>query len=292
DLHHLTGLPALFDTLLVYENYPLDDDTDTHHDLALTSVDIHDSTHYPLTLGILPTPTHITIELSYQPHRITHHTITTLTTLLDTALHTLATAPHTRIAELPLLTDHEREHLARWSTGASEPAAGTTLDTLIRNRTTHTPNAIAVTDDSRQQWTYTTLDSRANALAHILFERGVQVGDRVAVMLPRSVDLVTALLAVIRVGAAYVPIDPDYPSERIGHILDDSTPSLLITTTEIRTNTRATNELHLDNPDIAARLDTGHTTAPTLDRPLTPADTAYVIFTSGTTGRPKGVMIS
>ncbi|OZE90739.1 hypothetical protein CH301_29430, partial [Rhodococcus sp. 15-1189-1-1a] len=105
DLHHLTGLPALFDTLLVYENYPLDDNTTTvDDDLTVTSVDIHDSTHYPLTLGILPTPTHITIELSYQPHRITHHTITTLTTLLDTALHTLATAPHTRIAAIPLLT--------------------------------------------------------------------------------------------------------------------------------------------------------------------------------------------
>ncbi|OZD70060.1 hypothetical protein CH263_06605, partial [Rhodococcus sp. 06-1059B-a] len=193
DLHHLTGLPALFDTLLVYENYPLDDNTDTHHDLALTSVDIHDSTHYPLTLGILPTPTHITIELSYQPHRITHHTITTLTTLLDTALHTLATAPHTRIAALPLLTHTERKHISELSSGPVVVVADSTLDELIRRQTNSSADALAVVDDSGQQWTYTDLDFHANALAHILIERGVQLGDRVAVMLPRNVDLVTTL---------------------------------------------------------------------------------------------------
>ncbi|AYJ48472.1 hypothetical protein D8W71_09170 [Rhodococcus sp. P1Y] len=186
--------------------------------------------HLPSITFVCPsTPLihHITIQTPSTNHHRIHHP---LTTLLDTALRTLATAPHTRIAALPLLTDDERDHLAHWSTGPTQPPADTTLDTLIRTQTLHTPNAVAVTDDTQTQWSYTTIDTRANALAHILIEHGVQVGDRVAVILPRSVDLVTALLAVIRAGAAYVPIDPDYPTERITHILEDSTPTLLITT--------------------------------------------------------------
>ncbi len=158
--------------------------------------------------------------------------------------------------------------------------ADSTVDAVIQQRASVSADALAVIDDTGTHWSYADFDARVNALAHVLIERGVQVGDRVAVILPRSIELVTALHAVIRAGAAYVPIDPEYPDERIGHILDDASPTVVL------------DGDFLDTPAVSARLTRGKRVAPVLARALTPADIAYVIFTSGTTGRPKGVMIS
>ncbi|NNN37006.1 AMP-binding protein, partial [Streptomyces sp. S3(2020)] len=107
--------------------------------------------------------------------------------------------------------------------------ASVTVDALVRHRVAVDPDAVAVGTDDGTELTYSQFDVRVNALAHQLVEEGVRVGDRVAVALPRSADLVVALAGVIRAGAAYVPIDPDYPAERIKHILDDAAPVLVIT---------------------------------------------------------------
>ncbi|OZD08272.1 hypothetical protein CH284_19680, partial [Rhodococcus sp. 06-156-3] len=187
----------------------------------------------------------------------------------------LAAAPGTRIASVRVIDAD-----LTLSAGPVVSVADSTVDALTRRQSSVSADALAVIDDSGTEFSYTDFDARVNALAHVLIERGVQVGDRVAVQLPRSIELVTALHAVIRAGAAYVPIDPDYPDERIGHILDDASPTVVIT------------EEFLDNPVVAARLARGERAAPVLARTLTPADIAYVLFTSGTTGRPKGVMIS
>ncbi|OZE92035.1 hypothetical protein CH299_29250, partial [Rhodococcus sp. 14-2686-1-2] len=239
-----------------------------------------DAAKTDLDLDLADTPNGMVGYLTYATELFTPTTIDRFITTFQRVLETIAYAPDTRLAEIPVLTDHTRKHIDTWSTGPTQASPNTTLDTLIRTQTTRTPNATAAVDDDGQQWTYTAIDAHANAVAHLLVERGVHVGDRVAVMLHRSVDLVTTLIAVIRAGAAYVPIDPDYPSERITHILDDASPTVVIT------------EDFLTDPAVSARLTHGETAAPALDRPLTPADTAYVIFTSGTTGRPKGVMIS
>jgi amino acid adenylation domain-containing protein/non-ribosomal peptide synthase protein (TIGR01720 family) len=139
-----------------------------------------------------------------------------------------------------------------------------------------TPDATALVDDDLSL-TYADLNARANRVAHRLIADGVGPGRYVAVSLPRSADLVVAVLAVLKAGAAYVPVEPDQPADRVAFVLDDSRPALV-----------------LDDPDLVRGHDGHSADNPSDDdrtRPLTHHDPAYVIYTSGSTGRPKGVVV-
>ncbi|WP_311983579.1 amino acid adenylation domain-containing protein [Parafrankia sp. CH37] len=185
------------------------------------------------------------------------------------------------------------------SVGAGVVVPAVTVDGLIRDQVGRSPGAVAVVDDTDGGvWTYARFDARVNSLARLLVERGVTVGDRVAVVLPRSVDLVTAVVAVLRAGAAYVPVDPGYPAERVTAILQDSGARVVITDSAtaaaqagVFTATGVTTVV-VDEDAVRGRLEQGAADGPVLPRPVVPGDTAYVIFTSGTTGRPKGVALS
>ncbi|MGH3828546.1 MAG: non-ribosomal peptide synthetase, partial [Pseudonocardiaceae bacterium] len=145
--------------------------------------------------------------------------------------------------------------------------------------------------------TYSQLNKCANRLAHALIARGVCPEQIVALALPRSLELVVCILAVLKAGAAYLPVDPDYPLARISFLLHDAQPGLLLTNTQTAgglPDTDLTACLVLDDPDTAELLAGCADTDPTdADRttPLTPAHPAYVIYTSGSTGQPKGVVV-
>ncbi|MEU3474820.1 amino acid adenylation domain-containing protein, partial [Rhodococcus sp. NPDC006774] len=222
-----------------------------------------------------------------------------LTDVLDDFLGFLtrfAASPNEAVSTVGLLSAEKFDRVDALSTGpkVARDDATATLDIRIRQQISATPDATAVVDDVGVDLTYRQFDARVNAMAAELSSYGVTSGDTVAVMLPRSVDLVLALHAVIRIGAAYVPIDVDYPSERIGHILDDAAPILVIA--DLGGSSRHSTVLPeavmtVDDPLVCARLDATH--APVVvAHPPSASDTAYVIFTSGTTGRPKGVMVS
>ncbi|WP_461092305.1 AMP-binding protein, partial [Streptomyces incanus] len=141
---------------------------------------------------------------------------------------------------------------------------------------------------------YAELNERANRLAHHLIGRGVGPERIVALLLPRSVDIVVARLAVMKAGGAYVPVDPDYPADRIAYMLDDADPALVLTTgheADRLPDATAAGRVVLDRLDLTAEPVTDPVDA---DRPakLTVAHPAYVIYTSGSTGRPKGVVVS
>ena len=185
---------------------------------------------------------------------------------------------------------------AAWSAGAVVAIPDTTVDGLLRAQVAQTPDAVAVVADEGSELTYARWDARVNALAGVLVERGVVTGDRVGVLLPRSVDLVVALAAIIRAGAAYVPVDPGHPTERVGYALADAGVSALVsdrsTAAAHRPAFAADHTVLLDDPAVATALDEGAARPPVLSRPIVPGDAVCVIYTSGTTGNPKGAAIS
>ncbi|MFF7849598.1 amino acid adenylation domain-containing protein [Streptomyces sp. NPDC007910] len=212
--------------------------------------------------------------------------------LADRLVHLLGAV--TEDPGLPLhaydaLGDADHARLARWGTGPRADLPAETFPALFVHRVRRTPDAPAVRD-ARTTLTYRELDARADALARRLAARGIGPEDRVAVALPRDTGLVVALLGVLRAGAAYLPLDTDYPAARLAHMLDDAAPRLLLTTPELHRSLPPTTVAHL----YPARPEDGGPDAdPSVPLPVPdPAHPAYVIYTSGSTGRPKGVVVT
>ncbi|WP_240138467.1 non-ribosomal peptide synthetase [Streptomyces sp. MUM 178J] len=203
--------------------------------------------------------------------------------------------PATPVGRLGLLGDDELAALAHPGPAAL-PADGPTLPELFERQVQATPHAPAVEFEG-EVLDYTELDRRANRLARLLIAWGIGPDDRVALLLPRSAEFVVAVLAVVKAGAAYVPVDPAYPATRIDHILGDAAPACVLAASATDSAARAAGRdvLLLDGQDVLDELSGLADTAPTdadRTRALTAAHTAYVIYTSGSTGRPKGVMVT
>ncbi|WP_431964951.1 amino acid adenylation domain-containing protein [Actinacidiphila sp. bgisy160] len=210
---------------------------------------------------------------------------------LLTLLHAAATEPGTEVGRLPLLTEAERHTaLHTWNDSAAEIPPARSLQEVFERCVARRPDAPALTSGSRTVG-YDWLNRRANRVAHLLRERGVRPGERVAICLDRGIDLFAAMWGVLKAGGAYVPLDPAYPRERLRYMLDDSRPAALVTRLGLAGVPDApagTAVLALDRD--AVLLDAASDTDPV---PVgTPDDPAYVIYTSGSTGRPKGVVVT
>ncbi|MEU7574881.1 amino acid adenylation domain-containing protein [Micromonospora sp. NPDC049240] len=170
-----------------------------------------------------------------------------------------------------------------------------TLPQMFEAQVIRTPGAEAVAA-GHDRLTYGRLDERANRLARLLVERGAAPGRIVALALPRSVDLVVAVIAVLKTGAAYLPLDPDYPPDRLTFFVSDARPACVVTTGASGVGLPATaTVIELDHPETVARLAELPADTLSVDETggsLTPEHTAYVIYTSGSTGRPKGVAVA
>lgn len=203
--------------------------------------------------------------------------------------------PDQPISRIDLLTTEERTRLLA-DDNTTQPLRPLSLPTLFEDQVARTPGAVAVMCGN-VTLSYAELNIKANQLAHALIARGVGPERIVALALARSPELLVTILAVLKAGAAYLPLDPDYPAARIAFMLGDAEPELLLiserTTTSVPAGT-ATPRLVIDNPDTMAVVSEHPHTNPTdSDRttPLTSRHPAYVIYTSGSTGAPKGVVV-
>ncbi|MEV5838966.1 amino acid adenylation domain-containing protein [Nocardia sp. NPDC052112] len=197
-----------------------------------------------------------------------------------------------RVGEIELLTGAERARmLADWNDTAHPIDATATLVSLLDATVAAAPDAVAVVaDQPGHKLSYGELDARVNRLARYLIERGVRPEDRVALGIRRSVDLIVAMYAVAKSGAAYVPIDPDQPTERVEHILRAARPVCLLSSVPDGFHTDAVDSVTIDELDLSHYSD-APLTAHERRGALLPGNTAYVIYTSGSTGQPKGVAV-
>ncbi|NUT40407.1 MAG: AMP-binding protein, partial [Thermoactinospora sp.] len=245
----------LFQVMLVYQDTPGPAGVEVVHT---------GTAKFDLTLNVGPAGTGF---LEYSRDLFDRATARALVRRLTRVLEQAVADPSAPLSGLDLLDAAERRTLVEEWNGDLVSEPGDTLPGLFEAQARRTPGARAV-----GSWTYAELNARANRLAHKLIAHGARPGAIVALSLPRSPDLVAALLAVLKSGAAYLPLDPSYPAGRVDHMIADAGPVCLV------------DESWLTGLDDWLDHDP--------ERDLRPGDAAYVIYTSGSTGRPKGVLVT
>ncbi|HZF40192.1 MAG TPA: amino acid adenylation domain-containing protein [Blastocatellia bacterium] len=295
DLSH----SPLFQVLFVLQNAPGGELT--LPGLSLTPFEAQTGlTHFDLTLSIaeedgVEEDGRLIASWEYSTDLFDESTIRRMAGHFETLLMRAVADPAERIHDLPLLSETERRQMLRdWNSMAADyPRA--TIHQLIEEQVRRTPAAVAL-QAGAEQVTYAELNRRANQLARLLIGKGIGPEDVAALAMPRSPEMVIALLGILKAGAAYLPIDPDYPPERIAFVFEDAEPACVLTTNVLRTRLPGTVEaLCFGGPEMEAALDlvpSHNLIDEERNSPLRPHQAAYVIYTSGSTGKPKGVVVT
>jgi amino acid adenylation domain-containing protein len=250
-----------------------------------------ESAKFDLVLNVHEQPEGFVVQWMYDTDLFDPPTIARFSSGLATLLGGWLGEPERRLAELPLLTDGEIRQLLAWDAGETGTSGRACLHRLFEAQAERTPAATAVSC-VHESLAYCELDSRANRLARHLMVCGVRPGDIVGLCLDRTLDLVAAVLAVLKAGAAYLPLDPASPPDRLAFALEDSGAALAVSAGEAAQalSGSGVRQVLLDADRLAisgysdARLEG-------LDVSADPEQPAYVIYTSGSTGRPKGVVV-
>lgn len=285
----VAGPGAVFDTLVVYENFPrtgLDQAEATGLTLRPVRKGV-DSSHYPFTLVTGPGE-RMPVILNYERGLFDHAVAESVLGAFVRVLEQLVAEPDVLVGRLTLLGEAERALVVDDWNATAGPVPGESVVEMFGRRVAAAPDAVAITDAGGTDLTYAEIGQASNRLANYLVGQGVRRGDRVGVAMDRSAELLITFLAIWKAGAAYVPVDVEYPAERIAFILADSEIATVLCTQATRGVLPAT-AIVLDAPETRAAVEGCAATEPEI--PLSANDLAYVMYTSGSTGVPKGVAI-
>jgi len=303
DVQRAVGIGELFDTLLVFENYPVDRDAleraQRDGGVRVSAVDGTDATNYPLVL-VAGLQDRLHLGLEYRRSVFDDHTARLLGERLVHILGRLVADRTGTVAQLDVLTGAERARLLgerAWTAPAPSTGATTVAD-LLDTQIARRPDTPAIVSGD-VTLTFAELGARSARLARLLIASGVGPDTVVGLSLPRSEQMLVAMIAVIRAGGTYVPMDPSYPSDRLAHMASDSRPGVLVTVSSVldglSTIAGDVERVVLDDAATLARL-AALPAAPVTDAdrsaPLRPDNAVYVIYTSGSTGLPKGVAVT
>jgi natural product biosynthesis luciferase-like monooxygenase protein len=276
---------SLFDTIIVFNSQTDDARLKSfgqewqRRDFAL-----HDQTNFPFNVMAYDGP-QLTFKLSYDTNCFAPAAVERIADLLRAILVAIADQPEVKLGDLPRLPSQDVGSIFRIWNNTERPLPGPhCVHEAFEAQVDRTPDKVALVDGSRSL-TYRELDRRANHVAQALIANGAKPDQMVGIYVERSAEMMIGLLGVLKAGAAYVPMDPSYPGERIALMLEDSRADVVVTTANLASalppHTRA---LCVEAGREAGEADRPHVT-------VSGENLAYVIFTSGSTGRPKGVML-
>ncbi|RON48837.1 non-ribosomal peptide synthase/polyketide synthase [Pseudomonas frederiksbergensis] len=282
------GGEALFDNILVFENYPIAQalQQGAEQGVVFGEVTSLEQTHYALSVAVTLGET-LALHYSFERAHFAADVIERISTQLLQLLEQFAESAERNLGEIALASPQELA--LQLANNQPQPYP---VDVAVHRRiaqwAAQGPERTAVIF-AGQRFSYGDIDRRANQLAHALIARGVGPETRVGVALPRSEGVIVALLAVLKAGGTYVPLDTSYPRERLAYLIQDSGLALLLT------DSRVSAQLPLDEATQVLELDRLDLSGQPLDAPqvqLDPQNLAYVIYTSGSTGNPKGVSVA
>ncbi|WP_138505870.1 condensation domain-containing protein, partial [Nostoc sp. PA-18-2419] len=285
DIQKWSEIPAnlsLFDTIVVFENYPLDERlAQPDLNVKIKNIQVFEKTNYPITLSIIPSR-ELLFKIAYQQSdRFGVFSINQMLGHLQTLLEGMVVNPYQRLEQLSLLTSAEQQLLENWNNTQTEYSQEKTIHELFEAQVERTPDAVAVVFED-EQLTYGELNARANQLAHYLRTLGVKSEVLVGICVERSLWMVIGLLAILKAGGAYVPLDPTYPQQRLSFIREDAQISVLLTQQHLKQNLP-------QHQGFVVCLDSEWQTIAKLSQqnPISECTTenlAYIIYTSGSTG--------
>ncbi|MGA9381329.1 MAG: amino acid adenylation domain-containing protein, partial [Phormidium sp.] len=281
---------SLFESILLFENYPVDSTLDEEQkSFSLTNFRAIERTNYPLTVVVAPGE-QLLLKVSYDENRFDDRLISRMLGHFVTLLEGIVTNPKQPISQLNMLSESEQHQLLiEWNNTQTDYPANKCVHQLFEEQCLRTPEAVAVVWGS-QQLTYQQLNYRANQLAHYLRSLGVEKNVLVGICVERSLEMIVGLLGILKAGGAYLPLDPEYPKERLSMMLKDSCLGVLLSQKKLQEKL----------PEHQAKLvclDTDWSAISQLSQEnitseVQPENFAYVIYTSGSTGTPKGVLVS
>ncbi|KAF9394391.1 hypothetical protein CPC16_011446, partial [Podila verticillata] len=288
DIERVTGLGQLFDTLVVFENYPVDHSArQVAGKLRIMGISGSVATHYPLSLTAVP-GAQLSFQLGYRPDLFDRKTVERLTQCLIRLCEAMAQDPDQPVGRIEWLDATERQQLlVDWNTTA-RPIPETTLSALFEAQVTQAPDAIALVFED-QSFSYAELNAQANRLAHCLIRQGIVPETPVAILMPRTPERIVATLAVIKAGGAYVPLNDTDPDSRLQAVLSETRARLLLTDCTLQTRGKMHNVriIVVDADSLLAR-------EPSHNPPTAcaPEQLACLTYASGSSGQPKGIGIT
>ena len=287
---------TMFESIFIFANYPAQEGEALDSGLTVHRADTEERTNYPLTVDARIEDERLELMIYYEHQRFDAESIERLFGQLETLLGGMAANAETPIGQLAWLAEDERrELLETWNPAAlaASTASGETLHQRFARQAERTPDAPALSFEG-MTLSYAELDGRSRRLAAELRRRGVGPEVLVGLAVERSLDMVVAILAVLRAGGAYLPLDPEQPEARLRFILDDAAPALLLTQERLAERWSELGCEVVTIESLAAASDAADEPAfaPEPATTMDPRHPAYVIYTSGSTGKPKGTPVS
>ncbi|MBD2245045.1 non-ribosomal peptide synthetase [Nostoc sp. FACHB-888] len=279
---------SLFDSILVFENYPVDTSKRQINNLEISNVAADERTNYPLTVTAVPSQ-ELSLEIAYDRDRFDDDAITRMLGHLGNLLAGMVANPEQRLSDLPLLTEAEKHTLlVEWNNTEIDYPQDQCIHQLFEAQVEKTPDTVAVVYEN-YYFTYQELNQRANQLAHYLQKLGVKPEVRVGICVERSLDMIVALLGILKAGGAYLPLDPNYPPQRLAFMLQDAQVKILLTQAHLL-DTLPPHQAEAICVDRDWKI-INNESQENINNQVSPINNAYILYTSGSTGQPKAVII-